>query len=157
MTIYPNAFGTAVDFVIIADTDILPAEREAPREYTREVSSVLAFNLILSAITSTATQGRITQTAKPRAQTIFRFTTADIQPQGKGFSIFPIENTLILAWNANVDFIIEFDFTVMPIMMNMKSELMDLLENRRQLEDPSVSNTQGKRVLPRAPLLVPEE
>jgi len=157
ITIYPNVFGTAVDYILLADVTEDPIESEAPKEYTRTYPHNLTVNKIVSSIQAGATRAQILSTAKPAPQTIFRFTTADIQPQSKGFSVFPITNTLVISWDADVDFVIEFDFTVLPIHMNLRSEVMDLLENRRQVEDPSVSNVDGKRVLPRAPLLVLEE
>jgi len=157
LTIFPNVFGTAVTYVIEADSSREPAETADEQQYTKLADFNIVITDMLSSLIAGATVGRILNTAPPGYKTLVDFTTANVAPITKSFSMFPVTNTMIIGWDADVDFVIEFDFTVLPVFMNMRTEVMDLLENRRQLEDPSISNTQGKRVLARAGLLVLEE
>lgn len=144
-------------YVIEADSSREPAETANEAQYTKLADFAILIGDMLSAIQAGATVGRILNTASPGFKTVVDFTTANVAPITKAFSIFPVINTLIIGWDADVDFVIEFDFTVLPVFMNMRSEVMDLLENRRTVEDPNISNTQGKRALVRAGLMVPQE
>lgn len=153
----PTAFGTAVTYLVKADPSEEPAESNVEKSYTKVYNFGRLGVSILTDISAGSTRSRILNTAPPGYQTIYEFTTADVASVTRNFSLFPVTNTLVIGWDADVDFIIEFDFTVLPIMMNMRSEVMDLLEGRRTVEDPNISNVDGKRSLVRAGLRVPEE
>lgn len=145
MKLYPVAFGTAVDILVFADNDQLPDESAG------DATSFPEGQLLISQVDAT---GAIIQAIEPSYHAIFRFTTADINPQTTFPSVFPVFDTLIVTWNVEVDFIIEFDYTELDVPWNMRFELMDLLKNKRQVEDPNLSNVDGKRSLRRAGLVL---
>lgn len=152
MRIYLNSFSTAIDIVIYADHDIDADEEDGDAtqfDFTTLLDSAVS---LLDGAT-----GTITSTTKPGSKTLFRFTAVDIAPQSKSFSLFPVFNNLVLGWSADVDFVLEMDFTVLDASMDWRSEIMDLLANKTQVEDPNLSNVDGKRQLRRAGLRIPEE
>lgn len=149
MTIYLASFATPVDYFFAADL------QQTEPQLSKLFSQAILGNLLVTQIAGDT--GVVRDQTKPRAQTIFRFTAVDVSPQSKPFSLFPVFNTLAIGWSADVDFLLEIDFTVLDAPWNYKEEIMNLLANKRQVEDPNISNTQGKRQLVRAPLLMVDE
>lgn len=89
---------------------------------------------------------------------LFRQLTSDVANPVKEFSPrLLLTNTLIVGWSADVDFNLEFDFIRSDKPWNFREEVMDLLGNKTQVEDPSISNIDGKRSLNRRPLLLVDE
>lgn len=149
MLCYLNAFGTAQEILMLADhSGFNPKGASAafPFEQLSEMSE--------SQVRGGATNPRIIRTVEPGSKTVFRFTTADIAPQGKGFTLWPVFQYMIIGWTADVDFLIEFDYTILDRGLNNRSQLMELLANKRQVQDPNITNVQGKRALRRASLLL---
>jgi len=139
----PLTLGTAVDIHVVGDvTETVP--EAGVRTYP--------FNLIKAVSGILGSTGVWDEGSKPGSKTFFRFTTVDVSPQLKPFTQFPIFNTLVLGWSADVDFVLEFDYTMLDRPWNWREEIMRLLANKSQVADPNIANTQGKRKLVKAPL-----
>lgn len=146
MSVEPLAFGTAVDVFIQADHPDKIDETDGDGtsfDFTR-----LKLLNGINGVTAL-----FDEASEPRAKSIYRFTTADVAGKLKAFSTFPIFNNLIIGWSADVDFLIEMDFTILDTNWDFREEIMDLLAGKRQVQDPNIDMTQGKRQLLRAPLL----
>lgn len=149
MLVYPNSFGVAQEILMLADHSGFN-----PKGASQAFSFAELSELSESQVRGGATDPRIMRVVEPGSKTFFRFTTADIAPQGKSFSLWPIFEYLIIGWSADVDFVIEFDYTILDRGMNNRSQIMELLANKRSTEDPNLTNTQGKRALRRGGLLL---
>lgn len=152
MTIYLATFGTAVDILIYAD-HFQKVDESAGGATTFPFAQLAAS----MTVALQGSSGSLLSVPEPGAQTFFRFTTADIAPQFKPFSVFPIFNKLIIGWTADVDFTIEFDYTVLDTPLDWREKIMDLLATKTRVEDPNISNVDGKRQLVRAPLQIVED
>ncbi len=150
MQVSPVTLGTAVDILMIADKEVSPDEALGDKTTFPFAELNLSITLI-----DGATAGFIAQGDKDLV--IFRFTTADVSPQAKFPSVYPITNHLIIGWSADVDFIIEFDYTELDIPWDFREEIIDLLAGKTMVEDPNLSNVDGKRQLNRAPLQIAED
>ncbi len=150
MLIYLNTFGTAVDILIYGDLDENIVEEGAAGGSSTMDHAKLSERMV----SQTNQTGALLAVHKPGSVTFFRFTTADIQPQGKPFRQFPLFNNLAIGWSANVDFVIEMEFTILDANWDWREETMDLLDNKTMVEDPNIGNLQGKRSLVRAPLQI---
>jgi len=140
----PLTLGTAVDIHVIADV-----AETVPEAGVRTYD----FNLIKAVSGILGSTGIWDEGSKPGSKALFRFTTVDVSPQRTAFSsTWPIFNTLVLGWSADVDFVLEFDYTMLDHPWNWREEIMRLLANKSQVADPNIANTQGKRKLVRAPL-----
>lgn len=147
MKVSPNALGTAVDYSVLADPD----------EQDEVWTSVEVLNIITADISGLADVEEIVIAAPtPGHHALFRFTTADVGPQKDSFSSFPVFNSLVMAWSVDLDFVIDFDFTVSELNLDMREEFMELLRNKTQVEDPNIDATVGKRKLVRAPMTLAE-
>lgn len=150
ITVNPTTFGAAVEYVLWMDKLGVEYDPKLSSE-TRHIFPFAQANP-RCAITGSTLTGRLNQVVQPGFKTQFRFTTADIAPQTKPFSAMPVYNHMIIAWDADVDFDIEFDFSFLDEGWDYRGELMDLLANKRSVEDPNLSNTTGKRSVRRAGL-----
>lgn len=146
ITIYPLTFGAAVVYELFADYPIKVDESGG------SATTVPAAEVGGHIFTVLQATGGFTQVARPAYKTFFRFTTNDVAPQTKGFSAWPIFTNLVLHWDADVDINIEFDFAVLEDNWNVRGQIMDLLAGKSQVEDPNLSNLQGKRAVRRASL-----
>lgn len=149
MTIYLASFGSATDIIFFADS---PEELDEAAGDATTLTHAIVANSITANLQGSS--GALLAVPRPAVKTFFRFTTADVAPQFKPFSLFPIFNNLQIGWTADVDFTIEFDFTILDEFMDFRAEIMDLLDNKTQVEDPNISNIDGKRALVRAPLQI---
>lgn len=150
ITCNPTTFGTAVEYTIWLDKPAVEYDPKLPSA-TRHIFPFAEANP-RSAITGSTLTGILNTVAQPGFKTQFRFTTVDVQPQTKPFTLMPVFNHMIIAWDANVDFDLEFDFTRLDLGWNYKGEIIDLLANKRSVEDPNLSNVDGKRSVRRAAL-----
>ncbi len=150
MTIYLATFGTAVDLFIQSDLGQSPAVEADDTDLNITQVSIIA----TSTITAT---GIVTRSSIPGYKTIFRFNTNNVAPLSKGFRLFPVMNTLTFGWSADVDFVIEIEYTELGTNWNFRDEIMKLLAGKHQVEDPNLSNLQGKRAVRRAGLLLVED
>lgn len=148
MSIFPGAFGTAVDYLVFADI---------PDTIDESAGAATTFPEAQLQVSALAATGGFTNVQRPSNHLIFRYTTADVQAITKYPSTFPVRHNLIITWNVEVDFIIEIDFTSILIGWDWRDKIMDLLANKTQVEDPSISNIDGKRSLNRRPLLLVAE
>ncbi len=137
--IIPGVPGSAVDYTILADGEQDP-DADAP-------SQGLLINEMVSVLKGGT--GQIRSTGRPAFQDVFRFTTSEITGQMASYSLFPVFNQLAFGWSADVDCNLVIDFTVLNLPLDYQEEIMDLLGNKTQVEDPSGSNVDGKRVLTR--------
>ncbi len=146
ITCTPLILGTAVEYGILADKQYkIDEETDA----TPNVFPFAEHGMITRLAGNT---GVFTEMVTPAYKTVFHFSTVDVSPQTKAFSLFPIFNNLVIVWDADVDCILEFDFTRLDTGWNWREEIMRLLQNKTTVEDPNISNVDGKRSLVRSPL-----
>lgn len=146
----PLTLGTAIEIHIVADHDQKIDESSGDKT-TISFNDMKVITLILGS------DGSIVESHDPGSETFFRFTTVDVSPQMKPFSTFPVFNNLIIGWSADVDFVLEFDYTELDQPWDFREEIMDLLANKGTVEDPNISNVDGKRSLVRNPMLLTNE
>ncbi len=150
ITITPLVLGTAVEYVVWADKEVqVDIEAAAPH--------VIAIGEVGPAVQLLGSTGELTEYITPAYKALFHFSTVDVAPQTKVFSLFPVFNSLSIGWDADVDALIEIDFTILDTNWDFREEIMDLLANKTRVEDPNISNVDGKRSLVRAPLQVAED
>ncbi len=88
---------------------------------------------------------------RPGYKTWFNGETNDLASEiSRAYSKFPVYNNLHIFWSSVSDFSLEFDYEILDEPLDYREEIMDLLANKTQVEDPSGSNVDGKRVLTRA-------
>ncbi len=151
MTLSPSVFGTAMDVYINMDMPITPDESD-------DDSTTLPFGQLAAQGLDTITAGgAITRNTVPGYKTFVRFNTGDVAPITKQFRLFPLFNTFTIGWSADIDFFLEIEYTILNTAWNFREEIMDLLANKTQVEDPNLSNLQGKRAVRRAGLFLVED
>ncbi len=148
--VFPLTFGTAVAYYFLADTEQSTGPEEGAGGGSTTYNEAQLEQQVLGDLLGST--GALRRVPSPGYKTVFRFTTADIAPQTEVFSAFPIQNNLVIGWDVDVDCVISFDFTILGITWNMREEIMRLLDGKRIVEDPNISNVLGKRAVRRAPL-----
>ncbi len=146
ITVTPLVLGSAVEYGFYADKQYKVDEET---DATPNVFPPGELNMNSLLLGST---GVFTNASIPGYKTVFHFSTVDVSPQTHGFTLFPIYNNLIIGWDADIDALIEIDFTRLDKGWNWREEIMRLLQNKRQVENPNISNVDGKRGLVRNPL-----
>lgn len=136
----------ADDISLFAD---LPVEIDESSGDKTTFSDANMFPHMVSVIRST---GGIDQVARSGYKALFRFSSTDITEKTKSFSAWPITKSLTMTWSADVDFVLTMDYTILATQWNMRNLVMDLLANKTQVEDPNLSNVDGKRAIRRAAL-----
>lgn len=147
--VHPLSFGVAVEYWIKFDSDQRPPDKQ-------DVSVVdFAQNFIIASVNGAT--GDWQPAPAEKEQLLLRFTTADIQPQMIFPSLKPVFNNMVVGWNADVDFDLVMDISELNAFWDFREEYSDLLEGKTQVEDPSISNVDGKRQLSRHPLTLVED
>lgn len=140
----PAAFGSSQSIVVIAD----PTQKDIVD---------VAFGALANEVSVFfGAAEEIEGPAQPQYKTHFPFTVADIAERVRSFSVFPVYGQLAIGWNADVDFELIFDYTILPVNLDYREVFMRLLANKKQVEDPNIDATQGKRSLVRAGLRLAE-
>lgn len=146
----PSSFGTATEVHLLFDPIIEEDDQVAVFDFAR------AQNMLLSELNGA--DGALKQVLRASSKTVFTLQTANVNNLFKQMlSIFPVFNSVIISWTIDLDFTLEIDFTELDRPWNMRAEIMNLISNKRSVEDPSLSNVRGKRSLLKAPIRVPEE
>lgn len=145
ISVIPLTLGAAIEVQIKGDWQMKESE------FDEDDSTTIPFTQIIGLFDVDGATGRIRQQGILN-DLFFRFTTVHVDGITKFPSSYPIFNNLVIGWDSDLDFDIEIDFTRLDAPWDFREELMDLLANKRRVEDPNISNVRGKRSLIRAPL-----
>lgn len=146
---YPVSWGTPTEIVIRPDWDVRVDESDGG-------ATQAIFTQVAQLSDIQGDTGIVERVTRPNLMYI-RFNAENIAPITTTPSGFEIHNNLVIGWSANLDFILVFDLTELPTLWDTKFKLMDLLAGKTQVEDPNLSNVDGKRSLRRAGLLHVED
>ncbi len=145
----PITFGNAQELQILADSEQEEDDQVSTSTFARDQAEI--FSVIAG------DTGLLTQIARAGYHDVFRLNTANVAPIFHQYSLFPVFNHLKLGWTTDQNFNLIIDFTVLDRPWNMRAEVLNLLGNKRRVEDPNISNVDGKRSVRKAQIRVPEE
>lgn len=138
--------GTSLDISLLADW-----EQEEPDDNETDESLTELTNAMESQLNSQTRDFTRVVTKGYRAFWQIH-STATTPPPVKEFDKFEVFNNLVIGWTDDVDFRLEIEYDILNRPLNYREEIMDLLRNKRQVEDPNISNVLGKRQLVPNPL-----
>lgn len=149
LTLIPAAFGTAQEVLVLADSEQEEDDQVSIAAYARIPPQMLS---VIQGDT-----GLLTQTARAGFKDILNLTTSEVAAVFHQYSLFPVFNHLKIGWSVDLGFSLLIDFTVLDRPWNMRAEVRNLIGNKRRVEDPNLSNVDGKRSVVKAQIRVPEE
>lgn len=143
-TVFPGATGGASIHVFLADRP------------SNDIVDVTFNELSGFFLTNFGAGEEVEGPPQTKYKAMIPFKTSDITEKSRSYSVWPVFSQLAIGWDADVDFTVEIDYTILPVMLDFRQIAMELLRNKRQVQDPNIDATQGKRSLVRAGLRLAE-